>query len=55
MLQIPNGYLKRIALLNSVSNHRPEKCGFEKIKRANQRARIHPAEFGYHPDIKNDF
>ena len=26
-----NGYLSRIALLNPVSNRRPEKWGFEKI------------------------
>jgi hypothetical protein len=28
-------YLNRIAFLNLVSNYRPEKCGFGKIKRAN--------------------
>jgi hypothetical protein len=35
ILQIRYGYLNRIAFLNLVSNHRPEKCGFEAIKRAN--------------------
>ena len=33
--QVSNGYLHRIAFLNLVSNRRPEKCDFEKIKRAN--------------------
>jgi hypothetical protein len=35
ILQIRYGYLHRIAFLNLLSNHRPEKCGFEKIKGAN--------------------
>jgi hypothetical protein len=35
ILQIPKGYLQSIAFLNLVSNRRPEKCGFEEIKRAN--------------------
>ena len=34
--------MNRIALLNSVSNHSPEKCGFEATKRANPQIRIHP-------------
>jgi hypothetical protein len=47
--------MQRIAFFHSVSNQRPEKCGFEKLKKANPRAGIHPAEFGYHPDIQNGF
>jgi len=35
IFQILNGYLNRIAFLNLVSNHMPEKCGFEEIKRVN--------------------
>jgi hypothetical protein len=35
ILQIPNGYMQPIAFLNLVSNRRPEKCGFEAIKREN--------------------
>jgi hypothetical protein len=35
ILQILNGYLNRIVFLNLVSNRMPEKCGIEKIKRAN--------------------
>jgi hypothetical protein len=38
-----------------LSNWMHEKCGFEKIKRANPDASIHPSEFGYHPDIQNGF
>jgi hypothetical protein len=55
MLQIPNRYLKPIALLIIVSNRMPEKYGFEKVKRANPYTRIHLFEFGYHPDIQNGF
>jgi hypothetical protein len=44
-LQIPNGYLNRIAFINLLSNQRSEKCGFKKIKRANPWLRTHPAEF----------
>jgi hypothetical protein len=35
ILQIPNGYMQLIASSVLVSNRRPEKCGFEAIKRAN--------------------
>jgi hypothetical protein len=34
-----------------VSNRRPEKCGFEAIKRANPWDRIHPLILGYKTDI----
>jgi hypothetical protein len=33
--QVSNGYMQLIAFINLVSNRRPEKCGFEAIKRAN--------------------
>jgi len=35
ILQIRYGYLQPIAILNLVSNHRPGKCDFEAINRAN--------------------
>jgi hypothetical protein len=35
IFQVSKGYIQLIAFLNLVSNHRPEKCGFEIIKRAN--------------------
>ena len=44
LLQIQNGYMQLIASSVLVSNHAPEKCGFETIKRANPSAWIHPSE-----------
>jgi hypothetical protein len=42
--QIRNGYMQLIAFSHLVSNHRPVKCGFIKIKRANPLVQIHPSE-----------
>jgi hypothetical protein len=44
IFQIRYGYLHRIGFFNRVLNRRPEKCGFEKIKRAILKAQIHPFE-----------
>ena len=35
IFQVSNGYMKFIGFWWTMSNSRPEKCGFEKIKRAN--------------------
>ena len=40
ILQIWNGYLQHIVIFNIVSNRRPEKCGFGKIKRQIHRLRF---------------
>jgi hypothetical protein len=41
LVQVSNGYINRIAFINLVSNRKPEKSGFMKIKRGNPKAWIY--------------
>ena len=43
--------MQPIAFLNLLSNHRPEKCGFRAIKRANPEVRIHPSKLWFKSNI----